>query len=181
MNEVLKRELALFREKTGKTKLRILEIGTIRATGDEYQDGDGWSTLTFANDVKKNGGEVIGVDLEIDAARTILDREGVGSHVHLVKGYSVDEMGRFISSGEKFDVIFLDSDNEPTLVMDEYFLARHLLAVPGLIMADDMDQGVRDVLKGAKLIPHLKDQGISFRIEKRISSRFSRDILVIQP
>jgi len=181
MDEVLTRELALFRKKTGKKALRILEIGTIRATGNEYQDGDGWSTLTFANDVKAHGGEVIGVDLEIDAARTILDREGVGDYVHLIKGYSVNEMGRFIASGEKFDVIFLDSDNEPTLVMDEWFLAKHLLAEPGLIMADDMDQGVRDVLKGAKLIPHLKGQGIDFRIEQRVSSRFTRDILVVQP
>ena len=181
MDGVLSKELALFREKTGKKSLRILEIGTIRATGDEYQDGDGWSTLTFAKDIEKNGGSLLGVDLEIGAATQIIEREGLDKYAKLVQGYSIDVMGRLLAKGEKFDVIFLDSDNEPTLVMDEWFMAKHLLAEPGLIMADDMDQGVRDVLKGARLIPYLRGQSIPYRIEQRVSSRFTRDILVVQP
>ena len=59
MSEILKAELDAFRERTEKTRLDILETGTIRGAGENYHRGDGWSTATFAEYVKANGGTVV--------------------------------------------------------------------------------------------------------------------------
>lgn len=179
MQEILTAELAAFRQRTGKIALDILEIGTIRRTGDEYADGDGWSTLVWARDIQANGGHFTAVDLHTEAADTVLTDNGLRKEAHLVTGYSVDIMGVMLMRGETFDVIFLDSDNDPVLVMDEYFLARRLLTPHGLIIADDVDQGPDDVRKGDRLIPYLTERGQKHRIGTRKTTRFTRDMLFI--
>ena len=76
MSEILKAELDAFRERTGKTRLDILETGTIRGAGENYHRGDGWSTVTFAEYVKANGGSLTSIDLEIDTVLRDSERCG---------------------------------------------------------------------------------------------------------
>ncbi|WP_167543334.1 O-methyltransferase [Streptomyces violaceusniger] len=175
---ILQRELAGLRERSGKKALDVLEVGTIRETAEGARPADGWSTLFFAEHVAEHGGRVVGVDLDVSAARLVLQRHGVAEKVELVTGSSLEVLPRLVDEGASFDVIFLDSDNDPDLVMSEYEFALKLIRPGGLILADDVDQDDVWVRKGLKLIPYLKDSGVAFRIDRREASWGGRDVMI---
>ena len=80
--------------------------------------------------------------------------------------------------GEKFDVIYLDADNDGASTFREYLLALDLVERPGLIMGDDMNTNHPEVRKGRVLIPFLKEDGASFKLRQRNTPWDVRDILV---
>jgi predicted O-methyltransferase YrrM len=175
---ILQRELAGLQERTGKKALDVLEVGTIRETADAARPADGWSSLFFAEHAARHGGRVVGIDLDVSNARLVLERHGVDQHAELITGSSLDVMPRLISEGQTFDVIFLDSDNDPDLVMKEYAFALELIRPGGLILADDMDQDDQWVRKGLKLIPHLIENGVNYRVDRREAPWGGRDVLI---
>lgn len=148
-------------------ELQILETGTIRQDTDAHRQGDGWSTLTFAQYVDTHGGHVTSIDLDVDTAHKVLDREQMLDHVTLRQGYSVDWLSSMLAAGQRFDAILLDSDNDAQLILHEFMIARHLLNRPGLIMVDDVVPGSREVVKGHQLLPWLADRSIEYTITER--------------
>lgn len=148
-------------------ELQILETGTIRQDTEAHRLGDGWSTVAFAGHVAEHGGHVTSIDLEVDTARKVLDRERLLDHVTLRQGYSIDWLASMLSAGQRFDVILLDSDNDAQLILHEFMIARKLLNRPGLIMVDDVVPGSRDVVKGHELVPWLAGNGTEYSITER--------------
>lgn len=134
----------------------ILETGTIRQDTPQHRAGDGWSTLAFAQDAAATGGHVTSVDLDILTAARVLAREGVGEHVTLREGYSIDWMACALAAGQKFDVILLDSENDAQLILHEFMLAKQLLRRPGMILVDDVVPGSETVVKGKLLLPWIE-------------------------
>lgn len=177
MDDVLREEIAAFRMRSGKRALRFLEVGCARSTHEDHQVGDGWSSLTLAREVREHGGSLTGVDLDTGPAMDLLLTERLEAVFR--QGMSLTVMRRMVDAGEEFDVVFLDSGNDPELVLQEFFLARQLLARPGLLMADDMDQNDPEVVKGLKLIPYLMASKQEFRITHRETPWTNRDILVM--
>jgi len=175
---ILQRELAGLQERSGKKALDVLEVGTIRETAEGARPADGWSTLFFAEHAAKHGGRVVGVDLDVTAARQVLTSHGVADRVELLTGSSLDVMPRLIQQGYSFDVVFLDSGNDPELVMREYTFAKSLIRSGGLLLADDMDQDDPWVRKGLKLIPYLIEAGATYRMDRREAPWGGRDILI---
>ena len=185
LSEILKAELNAFRERTGKTRLDILETGTIRGAGDNYRQGDGWSTITFAEYVKANGGSVTSIDLETDTASTVLKANRLASHVKLVKASSVDVLEEMAAKKAKtskgsLDVVFLDSANDADLTLREFRVASLLMRSPGLIMIDDVDMASHEVVKGHKVVPWLDAKGAQYRIIERVGDGFNTGVLVLE-
>jgi caffeoyl-CoA O-methyltransferase len=104
---------------------RVLEVGT----------SNGYSTLWFAEAVKKSGGEV--VTLEFDAGRAAIAREnfsraGLSETITLIEGDACETLKTLTGP---FDVVFLDAEKPE-------YAAYLRLAVPltrtnGLIIGDD--------------------------------------------
>lgn len=159
MHEIIAHQLDHLRKVLGSEGVtdghgfNILETGTIRQDTPQHRAGDGWSTLAFAHDAVVSGGHVTSIDLDVRTAATVLAREGVADVVTLRQGYSIDWLATMLAAGERFDVILLDSENDPQLILHEFMIAKQLLRRPGLILVDDVVPGSETVLKGRDLLP----------------------------
>lgn len=177
LDEVLRAELSVFRAWSGKSALRILEVGVARSVDEAYRVGDGWSSVSLARDVGEYGGSLTGVDLDVSSARVLVEGEGLVEE--FVVGHSLDVLAGFVAEGRKFDVVFLDGANDAGVVLEEFFLAEKLVAAPGVILADDMDEDDPEVMKGRLLVPFLRGEGRDFRMNFRETPWCTRDILVL--
>src|SRR5271167_2065367 len=107
----------------------IIETGTIRDAEETGRIGDGWSTQFFARHVREHAGCLVSIDLNIKATPQVLSRSEMDC-VQLVEGYSIAVLARLLEEQTRFDVAFLDSDNDPLLILHEFMIAEQLLAVP---------------------------------------------------
>lgn len=207
LSEILKTELARLRERvwvetdatTANVALDILETGTIRNTGENYHVNDGWSTLTFAEEVREHGGHLTAIDLDVSAAREVLTARDLTSRplVTFWEGHSIDVLsgilanaygnaektntGDLILGGDGFvDVAFLDSDNDGGLILHEYLIVLRMVRSPGLIMVDDVDMDSTGVTKGHQIVPWLDAHGTPYRLEKRHGDGYETGVLVIE-
>lgn len=182
IGEIIYEELPAFMQRTGKETLRILEVGVLRNLDQDHRDGDGHSTLAFASLLAKHpGSQYVGIDLSPHEARHAVDDAGFGNFCDFYAGDSVHVMTELAMDGEKFDVIYLDADNDGAATMREYLLALDsLVDSPGLIMGDDMNLGHSQVRKGRVLIPFLVESGATYKIRRRSTPWPGdiRDILV---
>jgi hypothetical protein len=177
-SRLLTDELDAYRERTGRKELAILETGSIRNEAEEYHQNDGWSTLTFAQYVKANGGWITSVDLDISHADAVLTRHGLRDAVNLVEQHSIEFLGIDLAAHERYDVILLDSANDADLILHEYLLAKHL--GPGLILVDDVEPGSTTVVKGHKLLPMLEATETRHRMLRRTGAgSFSVGVLAV--
>lgn len=198
LSEILKSELAKLRERivaTGTSadpdaSLDILETGTIRNTGEAYRVNDGWSTLTFAEDVHASGGNLVAIDLDVSAAREVLEARGLADVVVLREGHSIDvlsemlagigNLGKYYDTPDSYNVAFLDSDNDAGLILHEYLIVKRMVRSPGLIMVDDVDMDSSGVTKGHQIVPWLDAHGTPYRLEKRHGDGYETGVLVIE-
>jgi hypothetical protein len=206
LSEILKTELAKLRGRmrvdAGSTsaptvELDIVETGTIRNPGEAYRVNDGWSTLTFAEEIAEQGGTLTAIDLDVSAARGVLSAHGLMDGVTFYEGHSIEALsgmlanayahakkandGHVFLGGDGFvDVAFLDSDNAAGLIFHEYLVAKRMVRSPGLIMVDDVDMTSDVVLKGHQLIPWLDAHGTPYRLEKRHGDGYETGVLVIE-
>jgi hypothetical protein len=177
-SQLITDELDAYRERTGRTDLAILETGSIRNEAEEYHQNDGWSTLTFAQYVKANGGTLTSVDLDISAADAVLTRHGLRDTVNLVEQHSIAFLSGEVDAAARYDVILLDSENDADLILHEYLLAKYLH--PGLVLVDDVEPGSATVVKGHKLLPVVSAEGTSYRMLRRTGAgSFSVGVLAL--
>lgn len=183
LSKLLVAELDAFRTRTGRDQLAILETGSIRNEGEEYHQNDGWSTLTFAEYVRDNGGSLTSVDLDVSAANAVLTRHGVREHVNLVQGHSVEVLARYVADHQEqdsLDVVLLDSDNDAGLIINEFFLAKRLMRHPALVLVDDVEPGSALVVKGHQIMPWLDLHEVPYRLERRTGDGYSTGVLVFE-
>jgi hypothetical protein len=183
LSEILRRELATFREKAGQDDLAIVETGTIRNTGEEYRVNDGWSTLTFAEEIAEHGGSLLGIDLDTSAAAEVLGKRLVDLDIELASGHSIDVLASLLAHAAdlgQFDVAFLDSDNDAGLILHEYLIVKNLMNSPGLIMVDDVNLTSTGVVKGHQIVPWLDAHGVPYRLEIRHGDGYETGVLVIE-
>lgn len=184
LSDLFKKELAGFRERTGRTALTMMETGTIRNEGVNYQQNDGWSTVTLAEDVRDNGGSLLSIDLSVAASENVLTRLGLREHVGYRQGYSVDVLADILSlppeDRPSYDVVLLDSDNDDNLILHEFLVVQHLMAPGCLLLIDDVDLHSTGVVKGHAIAPWLERHGIQYRIEARTGDGYQTGVLVAE-
>jgi predicted O-methyltransferase YrrM len=179
IGDIISDELPAFMQRSGKKKLRVLEVGVLRNLDQEHLEGDGHSTLAFARLLKQHpGSEYVGIDLDPSQARSAVDSEGLGGICTFCTGDSVRVMREMAVDGERFDIVYLDADNDGATTMREYLLAEDLVTSPGLIMGDDMNTDHTEVRKGRVLIPYLRESGAKFKLLQRHTPWDTRDILI---
>lgn len=177
MSDLLNGVLDGLRTKLGRGELAILETGTIRQESEEYRWNDGWSTLTFAENVRDHGGSLTSIDLDVAAADRVLTRHGLRDHVTLIEGDSIRTLQEM--QGSSFDLVLLDSDNDADLIMNEYHLVKPMVNTPGVIIVDDVVPGSPHVVKGHKLVPYLDSSLLPYRMETRTGRGYSTGMLIM--
>lgn len=178
--EIIAAEMDALRARTGRTELTYVETGTIRVDGAAHQVDDGWSTVEAARQIAAHGGTAISIDLETGVAATVLERLGMDAHVRLVQGHSLDALSALCLAGVRADVILLDSDNDPDLIMAEFVLARRVVATPGTILIDDVDPGSGTARKGDRVLPWMETVGARYEICRRTGLHYSTGVLILR-
>lgn len=126
-----------------------------------------------------HGGMVTSVDLDVSTAAKVLQNHELDPYVKLIRGYSIEVLTDMLLSGQEFDVILLDSDNDPRLILHEYMIAKRLLSDGGIIIVDDVDLESTTVLKGHALQPWLDDHDVAYRIKPRVGNGFTTGMMII--
>ena len=141
-------------------KPTIVETGTIRAFGDAGLIGDGHSTLKFADYCSKFGGKVYSVDIDPEAVALsswMVSRKYPDVEVNVIHSDSVAFLESF---DEPIDVLYLDSDNDANLILNEAKAALGCLHEDSIILIDDcFNENEYHVEKGSLAIPFLEENG----------------------
>ena len=197
LEEILKRELDVFKAKHQLEDLDILETGCIRFADETYHPNDGWSTVFFAEYVGEFEGSFHSVDLDTKAAKKVLAGRKLDPYARFHEGHSIDVLSGMVANayavakknnrgqvtlgGDGFlDVLFLDSANDATLILSEFLVASRILRTPGLVIVDDVDQDAETVFKGDGIVPWLVSRGTEFTIQKRHGDSYSTGVLVFE-
>lgn len=185
LHDILKTELDM---RFGENKpLRIVETGTIRGTSEPSRVGDGWSTQFFARRVLATRGyEIVTIDLNTKTVPMALSKEEL-SVTKILEGHSIgwlSWLAKRVDRDGYFDVVFLDSDNDPQLILHEFLIAEHIVEPHGLIIVDDvsMDGHTFGARKGDLVWPLVKTEGYTHRcIEREGWAGYRTGVLIIEP
>lgn len=180
MADILHRELERMRSVCGYGGLDTLQSGMARNRASEFRTGDSWSTVIFADHASTYAGTHTGVDLNVSHAQAVLGQEVLAGGVDLIQADTVKGL-EFLAHGSRgYDVILLDSFDDPYRILREYLLALCLVRRPGLIMIDDVACHPDSYgAKGDAVVPYLKENGTDFRVSRRWSGRTWIDVVLI--
>lgn len=181
MSDILNVELARMRDACQRSALDLLETGCIRNTAPGHRLADGWSTLIFAEHVKAHSGSTTSVDLDTAQAKAVLASECLAAQVQFIEGHSVEILGALREQGKTYDIVLLDSANDPELTFKEYQIAADMVRRPNLVVVDDVkyysdSHGV----KGDVLLPYLQSKGIEFRVRRRWGGSGWIDVILFE-
>lgn len=185
LHDILAEEFKRF----GTQPLSIFETGTIRGRGEASFVGDGHSTLFFGRHTAEHGGSVTTIDLHTATVKEVISgEERLVGHVFPIEGNSMRILPRLLRlNGQSFDVAFLDSDNDPQLLMHEFWIAEQLVKPGGLIMVDDVrmphhtDMQSSQAKKGDFVWPWLRENGYTHRCHEREGwAGYRTGVLVIE-
>lgn len=176
---IIQEELAALAGRENRA-LDIIETGTIRGAEDRYRTGDGWSTIAFAEHVRNNAGSFTSIDLDVSTARAVLadHLDHLDRYVNLVEGHSIQVLAHAAASGQRPDVVLLDSDNDSQLILHEYLIVSAMLNRPGLLIVDDVDLESELIVKGHKLVPWLDREGVLYEIVQRDAGGYTTGVLI---
>lgn len=175
-SEILREELARLRARTDHP-LTVVETGSIRSAGEQYRSNDGWSTLTFAEWAAGDGGRVVSIDLDTSIARKVLASYGLADRVELRRGDSLEVLHELLDEGLAVDLLFLDSGDDPDLILREYLLGSRMVRAPGAVLVDDAGPGAT---KADRVIPWLDRAGVPYRIEQRNGTTYTTGVLIVE-
>jgi hypothetical protein len=180
----------------GLDALNILETGTIRNADPQYALDDGWSTVHFAEWILEHpqANLLTSIDLDCAVARQVLRDRGLVGGVAFLQGHSIAVLGeilkcRSLEPGGDDDAMtlahpnvhlaYLDSDNDPTLILAEYLLVKQLMPSGAILMVDDVDLSPNATArKGHAIAPWLARSGQEYTIVTRTGAGYSTGVLI---
>lgn len=139
----------------------IVETGTIRRIELQYEQGDGHSTLYIAQWMRDNEveGEFYSIDLETLQAKKYLTELGLIDYVEIITGDSAESLVTF---KDIITFAYLDSANDPDLILREFKTVWPKIVPGGCVMVDDCNIESAELNKGDLLIPYLAENGIEY-------------------
>lgn len=91
----------------GSKSISIFQVGAIESLDSGFRIGSGWSDVIFGEHIKKHGGQITVVDIDLDhLAHSALMASGLGYAIQLIYGDAVDHIE------EGYDLYYLDGADE---------------------------------------------------------------------
>lgn len=144
--------------------LVIVETGTIRNTAPEYITGDGHSTHIIAKNIQVPPDTFYSIDLDIAVAERYLQSLNLSDKVNLIKSDSVQYLHSF---NKPIHLAYLDSANDPVVVLNEFKAVESKIVKRGYVIIDDCVPGSLELLKGNQAIPYAKSKGYKINLTDR--------------
>jgi predicted O-methyltransferase YrrM len=145
----------------------VVETGSIRNVKPEYIVGDGHSTHLIAQWIKANGGNFFSIDLDTSVAKKYLTELNLINWVQLIQMNSVNFLNKLKQDGVKLNLAYLDSANDPDLILAEFKIVESMMTPEGIIIIDDCIPDHPELLKGNAAIPYAKSQGYKVNLKAR--------------
>ncbi|HOX07936.1 MAG TPA: glycosyltransferase [Planctomycetota bacterium] len=152
-----------------KGPITIVETGTIRDASPAARRGDGWSTLHLARllSIRNHlGGQLYSIDINPDYIET--SKKIVDPELHPWVTWICSDSRKAIKelSVEAIDLLYLDSADDPKLILEEFEAAESKLSARAVVVVDDTGQSrIGPMGKGSLLLPELELRG--WRVEDR--------------
>lgn len=141
----------------------IVETGTTRGKLGGGVVGDGWATVAFGWYCRKYGGEVYTVDILEEA---IEECKKITEEYEDVINYIVGDSVEFLQSFEGvIDFLYLDSSDNPQIILNELLVAYDKLSSAAIIVIDDTHDSM-SVGKGVLACKHLLENGWRVLLDK---------------
>ena len=140
----------------GSESISIFQVGAIESLDAGFRVGSGWSDVIFGEHIKKHGGQITVVDIDLDhLAHSVLMASGLGYKIQPIYG---DAVG-YIKEGH--DLYYLDGADETQdtkiggnkQTLEQFKKIEHTKSV---VMVDDAKT------KAVELIEHLNEKEIAF-------------------
>lgn len=128
--------------------VKIFQVGAIETFSSKWRIGSGWSDLIFGEYIKKNGGSLTIVDINLDnLAHSHYAATMMRYHVNLIH----NDAGNCMPND--CDIYYLDGSNDPKETLDQYLDIKDLNAI---IIVDDFK------IKGTLLKNYLEKNNIKY-------------------
>lgn len=150
---------AIKERQASKEAIFVVETGTIRNIGLEYKEGDGHSTR-FIVEMMRERDAFISIDLDVKVCSDYLTSLNLIHNVLLIEGDS----RRVLNMVDNIDVAYLDSDNNCSLIYDEFSIVIQKMNPGGYIIIDDCYPDSKDVVKCHKVKQLLDDTKYPYKI-----------------
>lgn len=140
----------------GSKSISIFQVGAIESLDSGFRIGSGWSDVIFGEHIKKHGGQITVVDIDLDhLAHSVLMASGLGYKIQPIYGDAVD----YIEGGH--DLYYLDGADETQdtkiggnkQTLEQFKKIEHTKSV---VIVDDAKT------KAVDLIKYLNEKEIAF-------------------
>ena len=96
--------------------VKIFQIGAIETFKNDWRVGSGWSDIIFGEHIKKHGGILQVVDINLDhLANSVFAARCLGYKIQAQYGDAID-----VIEQEDFDIYYLDGGNDPEETLDQF-------------------------------------------------------------
>ncbi len=176
----------VLREAAGRLppgRIVIVETGTLRDPSPKARFSDGWSTWCLAQLVADRGDTKSRVySIDLDPKGIEISRRTVPEPLRGSVTWVCDESRKALASleEERIDLLYLDSGDDPRLILEEFETALPKLAPHGIVVVDDTGSysaGLEG--KGTLLLPEAVRRG--WRLEHRRQGQCRMSILTRPP
>lgn len=157
IKERVGREESLFRaagylnEEFGDASVTIVETGTSRGDLGGGPVGDGWATILWAWYADTFNSKVITIDIDVDCIAECMKLTSEFNNILFLVSPSVDFLSRY---HEPIHLLYLDSADDPELMMEEFKLGSVNVVDCGFVLLDDVGPDFKRG-KGTILGPYL--------------------------
>lgn len=158
IDELLKR-IELIQQ---QRRVLIVETGTIRNV--DYQESDGHSTRFIAEMMRKED-LFISIDLYTEVCEKYLRKLGLRDRAIIVQSDSVKYL-KYLCEVEniEIDVAYLDSENDASLIFDEFQVVWNKITKGGFVAIDDAYPESEQVYKCHKVLKWANENNVQYEI-----------------
>ena len=99
-----------------KKPVKVFQIGAIETFRTEWRIGSGWSDIVFGKHIKKYGGKLSIVDINLDhLCLSIAASHSFGYDVDIIYGDAINSIDK-----DRYDIYYLDGSNDPQETLDQF-------------------------------------------------------------
>ena len=134
--------------------IKIFQVGAIETFSSDWRVGSGWSDMIFGEYIKKYGGKLTVVDIDLNhLANSVLAAQALKYDINVVFGDAIKAIDK-----KDHDIYYLDGSNDPQETLDQFNKIKNKKCI---ILVDDFSiKGTLLTNTGCKFTVHNVANGV---------------------